>query len=86
MDVIPFYAQDLKKLRARDVMSDNVIAIPPDVPVSDAVKIMVEQHISHLVVSEHGDAGLKALGVLSSGHIIKEMRGSKWMWYFSPEP
>jgi len=26
------------------------------------------------------------LGVLTTGHVIKEMRGSKWMWYFSPEP
>jgi hypothetical protein len=33
-----------------------------------------------------GDVGLRALGVLTTGHVIKEMRGSKWMWYFSPEP
>ena len=47
---------------------------------------MLERCISHLVVSEHGDVGLRALGVLTTGHVIKEMRGSKWMWYFSPEP
>jgi predicted transcriptional regulator len=86
MDVIPYFHQDIKGLKARDVMSTDVIAIPAEMTLDDAIKIMTEQHISHLVVSERGDVGLRALGILSSGHIIKEMRGSKWMWYFSPEP
>jgi CBS domain-containing protein len=86
MDIIPFLHQDLKGMKARDVMSSEVIAVPPQMTISDAVKVMTEQSISHLVVSERGDAGLRALGVLTSGHVIKEMRGSKWMWYFSPEP
>lgn len=86
MDVIPFYGQELKMLKAREVMSANVIAIPPTMTVADAVEVMVDHGISHLVVTERGDAGLRALGVLTSGHVIKEMRGSKWMWYFSPEP
>ena len=86
IDVIPYAGHDLKGLKARDIMSSTVIAIPPEMTVSEAVKIMEERSISHLVVSERGDVGLRALGVLSSGHVIKEMRGSKWMWYFSPEP
>jgi CBS domain-containing protein len=86
MDVLPYAGKDLKGLKARDVMSSEVIAIPPEMTVGEAVKVMVERSISHLVVSERGDVGLKAQGVLSSGHVIKEMRGSKWMWYFSPEP
>jgi CBS domain-containing protein len=86
MDVIPYFRQDIKGLKARDVMNTDVIAIPPQMTLDDAIKTMEDRHISHLVVSERGDAGLRALGILSSGHIIKEMRGSKWMWYFSPEP
>ncbi len=86
MDLLEFYGQDHKGLKARDVMSGNVLAIPPDMTLQDAIKIMMEHCISHLVVSERGDVGLRALGVLTTGHIIKEMRGSKWMWYFSPEP
>ena len=86
MDVIPYFQHDIKGLKARDVMSTDVLAIPPQMTLDDAIKTMTEQHISHLVVSERGDVGLRALGILSSGHIIKEMRGSKWMWYFSPEP
>ena len=86
MDLLSFYGQDHKGLKARDVMSGKVIAVPPDMPLQEAIQIMIDRCISHLVVSEHGDAGLRALGVLTTGQIIKEMRGSKWMWYFSPEP
>jgi CBS domain-containing protein len=86
MDVIPFYGQDLKGLKARDVMSGMVIAVAPEVSVTEAVKIMTERCISHLVVSERGDVGLRALGLLTAPQVMKDMRGSKWMWYFSPEP
>ncbi len=86
LDVIPLYAQDLRGKKARDVMSIRVLAIPPDMTLDEAVKIMVDRKITHLVVSERGDVGLRALGILSSSEVIREMRGSKWMWYFSPEP
>lgn len=86
MDVLPFYGQDLKGKKAQDVMGHDLIAIPPEMPLEDAIKIMMERGINDLIVSEHGDVGLRALGVLTTGHIIKVMRGSKWMWYFSPEP
>lgn len=86
MDLLEFYGQDHKGLKARDVMSSKVIAIPPEMPLTEAIKIMRDKCIAQMVVSEHGDVGLRALGVLTTGHIIKEMRGSKWMWYFSPEP
>jgi CBS domain-containing protein len=86
LEVIPYYGRDLKGIKARDVMSSTVIAIPPNMLVTEAVKIMVEKKILHLVVSQRGDVGLKALGTLSSAEVIRNMRGSKWMWYFSPEP
>jgi predicted transcriptional regulator len=86
MDMLAYYGHDLKGVRARDVMSSKVIAIPPEMTLQEAINVMTDRSIAHLVVSEHGDAGLRALGVLTTGHIIKEMRGSKWMWYFSPEP
>ena len=86
MDLLAFYGRDHKGLKARDVMSGKVIAVPPEMPLQEAIKIMMEGCISHLVVSERGDIGFRALGVLTTGHIVKEMRGSKWMWYFSPEP
>jgi CBS domain-containing protein len=86
LDVLPFYSQDFKGKKARDVMSHEVIAVPPTMPLQDAINIMVEGGINDLIVSVRGDVGLRALGVLTTGHVIKAMRGSKWMWYFSPEP
>ncbi|MGQ9490079.1 MAG: CBS domain-containing protein [Anaerolineae bacterium] len=86
LDVINYYGKDLKGMKARDVMSGMVIAVPPEMPLAEAVQIMVTRKIPYLVVSERGDVGLRALGVLSTTDVIREMRGSKWMWYFSPEP
>jgi CBS domain-containing protein len=86
LDVIPYYGRDHKGIKARDVMSSIVIAVPPEMSLEEAAQIMVERKISHLVVSVRGDVGLRALGILSSSEVIREMRGSKWMWYFSPEP
>jgi CBS domain-containing protein len=86
LSILPFYGTDLKGHKAREVMSGEIIAVPPDMPVSEAAHVMVERKISHLVVSEHGDVGRRAVGVLTSTDVIKEMRGSKWMWYFSPQP
>jgi CBS domain-containing protein len=86
LDVIRFYGQDLKGKKARDVMNQKVIAVPPDMPLPEAIKIMAERGINDLIVSERGDVGLRALGVLTTGHVIKAMRGSKWVWYFSPAP
>ena len=54
--------------------------------VKEAAAIIVERCISDLIVTIRGDVGLRALGVLTTGHVIKAMRGSKWMWYFSPAP
>jgi len=86
LDVLPFYSQNLKGVRARDMMRTDMIAIRPEMSVKEAAGIMVERGISDLIVTVHGDVGLRALGVLTTGHVIKAMRGSKWMWYFSPEP
>ncbi len=86
LDVIPYYGKDFKGVKARDVMSGKVIAVPPEMPLAEAVEIMSKHKIRYLVVSEHGDVGLRASGVLSIVDVLKEMRGSKWMWYFSPNP
>jgi predicted transcriptional regulator len=86
LDVIPFFGRELKGIKARDVMRTKVIAIAPEMTLDDAIQIMVGRSISHLIVSERGDVGLRALGILSTAQVIREMRGSRWMWYFSPEP
>ena len=86
LDMFPFYGQNLKGVRGARCDVPTVIAIPPEMSVKEAIKIMVERGINDLIVTVRGDVGLRALGVLTTGHVIKAMRGSKWMWYFSPAP
>ena len=43
MDLLSFYGQDHKGLKARDVMSGKVIAVPPEMPLQEAIQIMMER-------------------------------------------
>lgn len=84
MDVIPLYGQSLEGKTAADIMTPNVVTADLQTPVSDAVRIMVDKRIHRLVVT---DAAVQSpTGILSTTDIVREMRGSRWMWYFSPNP
>ncbi len=77
-DAIAHYGEDLTAIQARDVMTTNVISISEDATVGEAAKKLLESHIHRLlVVGEEG----KPLGILSTTDIIREMRGTRWVWY-----
>jgi len=78
-DAIAFYnREELPSTQARDVMTRDVISISEDATVEEASKKLAESHIHRLlVVSEDG----KPLGILSTTDIIREMRGTRWVWY-----
>jgi CBS domain-containing protein len=78
-DAIARYEEpDLGAVQARDVMTPDVISIPESATVRDASRKLVESHIHRLlVVDELG----KPLGILSTTDIIREMRGTRWVWY-----
>jgi CBS domain-containing protein len=77
-DAIARYAEDLTQIRASEVMTPHVITIAENAPVSEAATKMLESDIHRLlVVSAEGDP----LGVLSTTDIIRDMRGSKWVWH-----
>jgi CBS domain-containing protein len=59
-------------------MTRDVISIPEDATVREASKRLVQSHIHRLLVV--GDDG-KPLGILSTTDIIREMRGTRWVWY-----
>ncbi len=81
MDVLRLYGQDLEGKTAEDIMTPSVVAVTPDTPVSEAVKLMLEQNIRRLLVVEESPEGQQPVGVLSTTDVIREMRGSKWVWY-----
>lgn len=77
-DAIAHYGEDLSQIRAGDVMTRGVITISKEAPVAEAAKKMLESRIHRLlVVDEDGTP----LGILSTTDIIRDMRGSKWVWY-----
>ncbi len=77
-DAIARYGEDLSKIPASEVMTPEVVTISQDAPVAEAAKKMLESHIHRLlVVDEDGTP----LGILSTTDIIRDMRGSKWVWY-----
>ncbi|MHC4727835.1 MAG: CBS domain-containing protein [Planctomycetota bacterium] len=54
-------------LRAKDVMSTNVISVKKDVPIFDAVKLLVENNISGLPVV---DDDMTLTGILSEKDLV----------------
>lgn len=81
MDVIPYHDKELSEYTAAEVMTRKVISILPGAQVGEAIKVMVDNHIHRLVVTEDDDGKLKPVGILSTTDIVREMRGSKWTWY-----
>jgi predicted transcriptional regulator len=77
-DAIAHYGKDLTSIQACDVMTPDVISISEDVAVGEAAKRLLDSHIHRLlVVNEDG----RPLGILSTTDIIREMRGTRWVWY-----
>ena len=77
-DAIAHYGEDLTAIQARDVMTARVISISEDATVGEAVQKLLVSNIHRLLVVG-GDG--TPLGILSTTDIIREMRGSRWVWY-----
>jgi len=76
-DAIAHYGEDITSLRARDVMTSNVVHISEDAAVEEAAQKLLESHIHRLLVVDRSG---KPLGVVSTTDIIREMRGARWVW------
>jgi len=77
-DVVRHYGQDLSQIAASEVMTPNPIAVTEDTPVAEAAEKMLTSRIHRLLVV---DGKGTPLGILSTTDIIRDMRGSKWVWY-----
>jgi predicted transcriptional regulator len=78
IDVIAHYGENLSAIQARDVMTPNVISISEDATVGEAARKLLESNIHRLLVVNEGGS---PLGILSTTDIIREIRGTRWVWY-----
>lgn len=77
-DAIAHYGEDLTAIQSRDVMTPHVVSVSEDVTVGEAARKLLESNIHRLLVV---DADGRPLGILSTTDIIREMRGTRWVWY-----
>ena len=77
-DVIAHYGEDLTAIQAQEAMTSKVISISEDATVGEAAKELLESNIHRLlVVNDEG----RPVGILSTTDIIREIRGTRWVWY-----
>ena len=77
-DAIAHYGGDLTAIQACDVMTTRVVSISENATVAEAAKKLLESNIHRLLVV---DADNAPLGILSTTDIVREMRGTRWVWY-----
>jgi len=77
-DAIVHYGEDLTVIQAHETMTANVISISEGAAVEEAARKLLESHVHRLLVVSKDS---KPLGILSTTDIIREMRGTRWVWY-----
>ena len=80
MDLMSHYGENLSERRASEVMTPQVVSVTPDTPLAEAVKLMSKYRIHRLLVTEAGPAGVMPVGILSTGDVIRDIRGASWAW------
>ena len=81
MDIIRFYGEDLALRTAQEVMSTPVVDIEVNRPAKEAAGLMLEKEVHRLLVVEVEGSRRRPVGVISTTDLVKEMRGSRWVWY-----
>ena len=75
-------------MQAKDIMTGTVVSIPPEGSVADAVRLMLDNHVSALPVI---DAKGELVGLISEGDLMRRVRDggavrrSWWLELFSGE-
>ncbi|WP_235691777.1 CBS domain-containing protein [Elioraea tepida] len=59
-------------MKARDVMTPDVVTVAPNTPVMGVARLLAERHISAVPVT---DADRKVLGIVSEGDLMRQVAG-----------
>jgi len=80
MDMLRAFGKDLYALRAEDVMTREVLSVDPDVPVAEAVQMMLDHHVHRLLVARAEGGAKVPVGIISTTDVIDAMWGRPWLW------
>lgn len=75
-------------MKARDVMTPNVVSVPADMAVREVAKLILDRRISAVPVV---DAGERVVGIISEGDLIRrpeldtDKPRSRWLAFFMPD-
>jgi len=83
MDIIRLFDHDLAAYTAQDVMSHTVYDIESHELARAAADKMLANNVHRLLVVEVEGEERRPVGIISTTDLIKEMRGSRWVWYMS---
>jgi CBS domain-containing protein len=80
MDIMAHYGEALYERKAGEIMTPQVVSVTPLTPLGEAVKLMAKYRIHRLLVTEPGPSGSVPVGILSTGDVIRDIRGASWAW------
>ncbi len=80
MDIMSHYGENLSERVADEVMTPQVVSVTPQTPLVEAVKLMSKYRIHRLLVTEPGPGGPVPVGILSTGDVLRDIRGASWAW------
>ncbi|MBN1934996.1 MAG: CBS domain-containing protein [Anaerolineae bacterium] len=81
VDIIRLFDKDLAAYTASDVMSHTIYDIELHESARAAVDKILANGVHRLLVVETDGNVHRPVGIISTTDLIKEMRGSRWVWY-----
>jgi crotonyl-CoA carboxylase/reductase len=75
ISILKAWDKDLEKLTAEDILQPFTITISPEAPIEDAVKLLQQKRIEHLVIVSPVESGRRAVGILTTFDIVQHMAG-----------
>ena len=63
-------------MKVSELMTRKVLTVQPDTPLSDATKVLIENHVHRIIVVDPADP-CAAVGVLAMSDIVRNLMGDE---------
>jgi CBS domain-containing protein len=80
VDVLRHYGENLAERQVGEIMNPAVLTVHEDTPIQAAIAIMLNSQVHRLIVTTPSPAGAVPVGVISTGDIVRHLRGARWAW------